>query len=75
METYIINTFAIWGLFLWCAVSFAAPIACAAETSRRGHPWWVVVMVGILAVICWPLILLVWLVVRAASDQTGRAAR
>jgi hypothetical protein len=74
METYIINTLAIWGVFLWCVASFAVPVSCAAETSRRGHPWRVVVTVGILAVFCWPLIF-VWLVVRSrrATKQVGAA--
>jgi hypothetical protein len=65
METYIINTLGIWILFLGCAASFAAPFVCAAEVSRRGYSWWVVVPAGIFAYFCWSLIVLVWFVLWA----------
>lgn len=64
METYIINTLAVWVLFLLWVAGFVIPLACAAEVSRRGYSWWVTVLAGIFAYFCWPLILFVWLVAR-----------
>ena len=69
METaldIILKILAIWGLGLLYVVGFAVAVWCAANVRERGCPRWVAVIVGTLALFCWPLVLLVWLAVRPA---------
>ena len=76
MGTDIVAILGIWGLCVLYAIGFAVAVWCVANARERGCPRWVALTVGVLAVLCWPFVLFVWLVVRPArATQTVAVVR